>query len=133
MDQVTVGFLAMALLISVLVASISGVALHEAQSNTSDSYKTSVQWFGGICMATAFAVLIASPIVAGLKGRTLGFFILAVLLSSYVVAVSAMAIHESNSETGDSYKNAVKGVSGAGVAAAGIGVIAVFVLAYRWK
>lgn len=127
----SVGFLAMGLVVSILIAAISGMALHEASTNTSESYSTSVKWFGGICMGTALVVLIASPLVAGLRGRKLGLFLLAVLLSVIVISVSGMAIQLSHGESSEAYKKAVRTVSGISLGLSIVGILSLFLVAYK--
>mgnify|MGYP005994255989 CR=1 FL=1 len=129
----TIGFLAIGLIISVLIVSISSVAIYQSNNTPSSEYNTGVQVFGGICLGTSLIALITSPIIAGLRGKKLGFFILAVLLSGFVVAVSSMAIKEATESTSDTYKDIVRGVAGAGLASALIGIIAVFVIAFKMR
>lgn len=131
LSQRTIGFLIIGLVISVLIVTISSMALYEANNNSSDSYKKSTQVVGGISLTAALSVLIASPIVAGLRGQTLGFFLIAVVLSAFVVTVSSMAIHESLTTTSSGYKDIVRGTSGTALAAAIIGIISVFAIAYK--
>lgn len=135
----TIAFLCIGLCISVLIVAVSSMAIYETNHIPSESYRESVRWVGGISMGAALIALIASPIIirkqgfGGLKKKFIAFLILSVLLSILVIAVSGMAIRQANVETSDSYNDSVQWVAGSSLFLALVGIISVFVVAYKLR
>ena len=118
----TLGFLVMGLLVSVLILAMSSMALYETNNNASESYSSGVKGLGGFCILTSLGVLLASPVVAGLRGKTLLLSIAALILCAFVITVSGMAIRETEGNTNAEYKDAMRAVSGTSLAASIIGI-----------
>ena len=121
----------MGFILAVFIATISGMAIHLADSTASDGYKNTVKGFAGISLAAALAVLIAAPIITVEDKKILALFLLSILLSVLVATISGMAIHEASASTSDGYKRIVRGFAGFGLAGSLIAIIAIPLIVYK--
>jgi hypothetical protein len=133
--KVKVSYLAIAVVVSVLIATISGLAIHQTSTNVSDGYNNTVKVIAWSCIAGAFACLVALPsmVVDRIGARLLVMFLAGVVLCVAVTAVSGFALHLAEQPVAStSYVNAVRGVAGTALALSLASIIFVPVL-YKYE
>lgn len=108
-----VGYMAMGYLLSILITTISSMAIHETMTETTSSYKNGVKVVSAVSIVAAVSVLIAAPVMSIKDKKMLRVYLLIVLLSALVGTLAAISLDSTNKTNDDNtYKTSVKTISG---------------------